>query len=105
MKKTDICIGTVGLHDSIGWKTAEYVALGKAIVCEPFRYSVPGEFLVEKNYLEFSTSDECVEAIQKIIENPNLVYQMKLNNLLYYYRYLKPDMMVKRTLDIVDNIL
>ena len=103
LKKTDICVGTTGLYDSIGWKTAEYVALGKAIVCEPLKYAVPGEFSVERNYLEFSTSEECIGAIQKLIMNPNFVYQMKLNNLLYYYQYLKPDMIIKRTLDIVDG--
>ena len=28
----DICIGTMGLHESIGWKTGEYVAAAKAVV-------------------------------------------------------------------------
>lgn len=102
LKNTDICIGTTGLHDSTGWKTAEYVALGKAIICEPLKYSVPGNFFVGENYLEFSTAEACIDAVQRMFSNPDFVYQMKLNNLLYYYQYLKPDIMIKRTLDIVD---
>lgn len=68
LRNADICIGTTGLHDSIGWKTAE----------------------------------SCIDAVQRLLSNSDLVYQIKLNNLLYYYQYLKPDIMIKRTLDIVD---
>lgn len=35
MKQSRICIATTGLHDSIGWKFAEYVVAGRTIVIEP----------------------------------------------------------------------
>ena len=60
VQDSDICIGSTGLHDSIAWKTAEYVAMGKAIVCEELQYEVPGNFLSEKNYIPFSGIDECI---------------------------------------------
>ena len=34
LHQSDICIGTMGLHKSSGWKTAEYVAASKGIVNE-----------------------------------------------------------------------
>ena len=51
LHQSDICIGTMGLHKSSGWKTAEYVAASKGIVNETLHYEVPGNFLEGKNYL------------------------------------------------------
>lgn len=103
VQDSDICIGSTGLHDSIGWKTAEYVVMGKAIVCEELKYEVPGGFSPEKNYIPFSDAEGCVNAVEKLVNDPEYMYQMKLNNLMYYYQYLMPDRMIKRTLEIVDG--
>lgn len=104
LKSADICIGSMGLHESIGWKTAEYVAAAKAIINEKLHYSVPGDFENEKNYLEFKSSNDCIELISGLINNPIRIYEMKLNNMHYYYKYMRPDVMLKRTLDIVDKL-
>lgn len=101
---SDVCIGTTGLHGSIGWKTAEYVAMGKAIVCEELQYEVPGDFLPGRNYIVFSNVEECVTAVEKLVNDSEYLYQMKLNNLWYYHQYLVPDRMIKRTLNIADEI-
>lgn len=101
----DICIGTIGLFESIGWKTAEYVAAAKAIVNERFHYSVPGDFAEGKNYLPFATAQECIDAVQELASSPEKLYEMKLANEVYYQKYLKPEMLVKNTLDVVDGVL
>ena len=100
LKSTDICIGTTGLHGSIGWKTAEYTAAGKAIICEPLQYDLPGDYLEGKNYLTFTTVEECVNNVRVLIENPEKLYDMKICNLMYYYQWLRPDRLVKNTLDV-----
>lgn len=97
----DICIGTMGLHESIGWKTAEYVAAAKAIVNEHFHYSVPGDFAQGKNYLTFATAAECIEAVQSLVDSPRQLYEMKRRNQEYYQKYLKPEVLVKNSLDLV----
>lgn len=105
MHKSDICIGTMGLHESIGWKTGEYVAAAKAIVNERFHYTVPGDFVPEKNYLEFETADQCIAAVESLIASPEKVYEMKCRNREYYLNYLRPDVLIRNTLDIVDRNL
>jgi len=95
----DICIGTIGLHESIGWKTAEYVAAAKAIVNEQLHYTVTGDFQEGKNYLAFATAQQCIEAVQTLVEDPEKLYAMKQANEAYYRRYLKPDMLVKNALE------
>lgn len=102
---SDICIGTMGLHGSIGWKTGEYVAAAKAIVHDTMRYSVPGDFREGVNYLSFRTAQECVEAVAQLVESPERIQAMKRANAAYYRQYLRPDVLVKNTLETVDRAL
>lgn len=103
MHKSDICIGSMGLHESIGWKTGEYIAAAKGIVNERFRYEVPGDFTVGKNYFDFDTSDQCIEYVKLLLRSPQKLYEMKKANQDYYQKYLRPDMLIRNTLDIVEN--
>lgn len=89
-----ICIATTGLHGSIGWKFAEYVAFSKAILSEKLRYKVPGNLEKNKNYLEFTTPEECVSQSIKLLSNSQLMNEIINNNSTYYQHYARPDMLV-----------
>lgn len=101
----DICIGTMGLHGSTGWKTGEYVAAAKAIVVEQMRYQVPGDFAEGTNCLFFTDAQGCVAAVRRLAEDEDALYRMKLANQDYYRRYLEPTALVKNTLELVDAAL
>lgn len=103
MKQADIGIATTGLHGSIGWKLAEYVAAGKAIVTEKLNYEVPNGFVVDNNYYTFSSADDCLDKIQSLINDPSKLYEMKMENYRYYQTSLRPDMLIKNTLKLVDE--
>ena len=103
LHSSDICIGSMGLFESIGWKTGEYVAAAKAIVNEELHFSVTGDFEEGKNYLAFQTAEDCLAAVQSLVEDPEKLYAMKLANEQYYQRFLRPDVLVKNTLDLVDR--
>ena len=105
MRSCDICIGSMGLHESIGWKTGEYVAAAKAIVNERFRYRVTGNFAEGKNYLPFTDADQCVAAVRQLAESPEARYKMQKANEDYYRNSLRPDALVKNSLDTVNRIL
>ena len=94
MKLSDICIGSMGLHESIGWKTGEYVAASRAIVNEKFHYDVVGPFEEGRYYLSFGTVKECVGHVTYLMEHPEVVYAMQQENEKYYNEYLKPDKLV-----------
>ena len=98
IKKSDICIGSIGLHGSIGWKTGEYVAASRAIINEKLRYEVTGDFEAEKNYLDFESVDECMANVEKLFNDPDSVYEMKRRNRDYYLNYLRPDIQVANSL-------
>jgi hypothetical protein len=94
-------VATLGLNNSNGWKLGEYVALSKAIVTEPLRYLVPGNFAKEQNYLEFTAPEELVESAARLFDNKDLRFAMMTNNYTYYQAYLKPDVLILNSLSIV----
>ncbi|HMW70108.1 MAG: hypothetical protein KF854_12790 [Nitrospira sp.] len=100
LRQYPICIATTGLHGSIGWKMAEYVAFSKAIVSEKLRCEVPGNFDNGKNYFEFSTPEECLQETTKLFENRELRSKMMQTNWMYYQSHLAPDQLIMRTLNI-----
>lgn len=103
LHKSDVCIGTMGLHESIGWKTAEYVAAAKGIINERLHYEVPGDFELGKNYIEANTAKEILESVDILMNNPDMLFDMKNANYEYYQKYLRPDRLVDNTLKIVKN--
>jgi hypothetical protein len=89
-----ICVATSGLHGSIGWKLAEYVAFSRAIVTEKLQFEVPGGFQPEHNYLEFTSPESCAEQSMRLLNDCELRKNLMFNNSLYYQHYLRPDMLV-----------
>ncbi len=95
-----IGVATTGIHESIGWKFAEYVAFAKAIVAEPLRYRATGDLAPGRNYLEFTSVDECVQKARRLVDDADLRARLMANNAAYYQRYLRPDRLVMNTLDL-----
>jgi hypothetical protein len=100
IKNSDICIATMGLYKSNGWKLAEYIAASKAIVTEKLHYAVPGNFSIGVNYLQFNNADECIEQTYKLVNNNDFAFEMKVNNYNYYNSYLRPDSLILNSLII-----
>lgn len=94
LKEFPICVATTGLHGSIGWKLAEYVAFSKAIVSERLSYEVPGCFAPQANYLEFLSPDECVNQSVRLLDDCKLRYKIMTNNAIYYQNYVRPDRLI-----------
>ncbi len=98
MHQADICVTTTGLEGSNSWKLAEYVAASKAIVAERLNYFVPGGFEAGKNYLEFTTAEECAAKVVELYTRPEERWAMAARNLNYYYHYLRPDALIWNSL-------
>lgn len=89
-----ICITTTGLHGSIGWKMAEYVAMGRAIISERLENVVPGGFCEGVHYLSFATVDECTAQAEKLIREVSLRNSLMGSCRQYYKEHLRPDRLV-----------
>ena len=99
MKHSEICIASTGLHQSSGWKIAEYLAAGRAIVSEPLCYEVPGPFQAGENYLTYTSADGCIEQIRTLLAHPEQILQMGQRNRAYYDTWLRPDQIVTKALE------
>jgi hypothetical protein len=98
LKSFPICIATTGLHGSIGWKFAEYVALAKAVVSERLNYQVPGDLQAGRNYLEFASPEQCAEQAVRLMEDREQRARLMFNNAVYYRSYQRPDSLVLNSL-------
>ncbi|MDG5814146.1 hypothetical protein QA601_03585 [Chitinispirillales bacterium ANBcel5] len=98
IKECNICIATTGLHNSIGWKFGEYVAASRAIVSEPLKCQIPGDFSEGENYLEFKNNSELINNIRVLQKDKEKLFAMMNSNFRYYNHYLQPDIMILNTL-------
>ena len=98
-KQILIGVYTRGLHHSVAFKLAEYLAGSKCIVSEPIRNQLPTPLVAGRNYLEFSSPQECVERCRQILDGQELANQMRRDNWEYYQREVRPDRHVANCLE------
>jgi hypothetical protein len=104
MKSHLVAIASTGLHGSIGWKLAEYVAASRCIVSEPIHATLPEPLLRGVHYLEYRTPDECADACERILGDPELANAMRRDNAEYYRRALEPGALMLRHLQCATKV-
>ena len=98
MKHSEICIASTGLHQSSGWKIAEYLAAGRAIVSEPLCYlRGPGPFQAGDDRT-YTSANGCIEQIRTLLAHPEQILQMGQRNRAYYDER-RPDQIVAKALE------
>lgn len=105
LQKYPICVATVGLNGSNGWKLAEYVAASKAIISEPLVYEVPGDFKAGTNYLVFANAEELLHSAHTLIDDRHSLAKMMEANRAYYTQHVRPDAMIRNSLTIASELL
>jgi hypothetical protein len=94
-----ISVNTDGLDGSPGFKIAESLAAGAAIVSQPFQFELPEPLRPDVNFLPFKTADECVRQCRRLIEDRELAERIRSENLRYYERYVRPESLVGNILE------
>ena len=74
----------------IGARFGELISSGRAILSDPFRYVLPGDFSEGKNYLAFANPTELCEKAELLLTNPSLVNDMENTNSKYYHEFFEP---------------
>lgn len=104
IKKSNVCVATTGLHNSIGWKLPEYVAASRAIITEELNYEITGKFKEGVNYLMFKDSDELIKNIEVLKSDKELLYNMMIKNNEYYNKFIRPDKLILNTLNMLQEL-
>ena len=89
-KQNLIGINTRGLHNSIAFKLAEYLAGSKCIVSCPLRNQLPVPLAEDQHYLSFRTPEECVERCTNLLDDTNLAFHLRTEAWKYYRREVEP---------------
>ena len=95
-------IGVVsgGLHGSVPWKLAEYLAASRCIVSEPLGAELPQPFRTGTNAVWFNDPDECLDQVERILSNPRDAREMQRANQKYYRDFVRPGALLLNTLRV-----
>jgi hypothetical protein len=96
MQTCRIGIYTKGLHHATAWKLGEYAAASMCMVSSGFRYTFPEPFTEPRNYLSFTTPEECVENCVRLLENNEEARAMSRANHEYYRQVIHPATQMRR---------
>lgn len=97
VRASEVCVTTRGLDDSTGWKFAEYLAMGRAVVSERLAYASPG--LEEGvHHLAYDHPDGCVEAVARLLQDRAARQTMMEHAARYYDARVRPASLVRASL-------
>ena len=85
-----VCIYVRGVHDSIAFKSAEYLAASRCVIAESLVNQIPNPLVEGVNFLGFNTPEECVAACRRVLEDTDLQRRMREANYKYYSEHVEP---------------
>ena len=97
-KRSAVVFNTPSVCQCHGWKLAEYLAMGKAIISTPLVNVMPGDFNAEEHYLEANSADDMEHNLKRLRCDDSLRESLKSNARRYFDLYLSPESVVKRIL-------
>lgn len=98
-RKSWFVFNTPSVAGCHGWKLAEFLCEGKAIISTRLNNLMPGDFTDGVHYIEANTPEEMADAIVRLRDDEQFVRQLKQNAFQYFEEYLTPEAVMKRILN------
>ena len=102
-KMSIIVFNTPSVKLCLGWKLAEYLMMGKAIISTEIENVMPGDFFYGKQYLLVRNEYEIGMAVRELFKNHVLREKMELSARQYFNDYLSPTKVLERILNFNNN--
>jgi glycosyltransferase involved in cell wall biosynthesis len=103
-KKSIISFNTPAVLDCHGWKLAEFLCFGKAIVSTNLTRKLPSELTDKKHILITNGTQEDIEnKIDTLIRNEKLRKNLKKNARKYFEQELSPDKVIEKIITLHNN--
>lgn len=99
VKNSAFVFNTPAVLSCHGWKLAEFLALGKAIISTSHHNQLPADLLHEKHLLYAENQEEINLAIEKLTTDISLKKNLELASRNYFETYLAPQKVIKRLLE------
>ena len=104
-KRSFVVFNTPSVGGCHGWKLAEYLCMGKAIISTPLIREMPGKGLVHGDNIHFvNTTKELYDAVELIRDNPDYRKKLEKGARSYFDEYLSPTSVIQRIIDKCDNL-
>ena len=93
-----VCLTTNGLQQSVGWRMAEFMALGRAVVSESSLVIHPGGFRAGEHHIVFGDVSDCLAAVDSLLLDSRRRQDLQGAALQYFEQYVRADMLVLNAL-------
>ena len=104
-KRSFVVFNTPSVGGCHGWKLAEYLCMGKAIISTPLTREIPGRGLVHGDNIHFvNTTKELYDAIELIRDNPDYRKKLEKGARSYFDEYLSPTSVIQRIIDKCNDL-
>lgn len=105
VKRSLVVFNTPAVASCHGWKLAEFLALGKAIVSTPLVRALPAplEHGVHVHYVDGSVA-AIRAAVERLVADDDYRRRLEENARVYYLRYLQPARVIQRLLDAARGV-
>jgi glycosyltransferase involved in cell wall biosynthesis len=101
-KQSAVVFNTPSVCQCHGWKLAEYLSMGKAIISTPLSNVMPGEFVDGVHYISCDNLDNLESILRDLHDNEAKRQELKYHAKKYFEEYLSPKAVVLRILDRAD---
>ena len=98
LRQHPICVTSIGLHHSNGWKLAEYLAMSRAIVTERLHYQVPQGLAAVTHYLEYDDAQGCIDRVLQLVSDAPLRGRLMQAAQTWYAEHGAPDQLMAHAL-------
>ena len=98
-KESVVVFNTPSVCECHGWKLAEYLCMGKAIISTPLTREMPAPLVHGKNVHFVKSADEIYDAVIKINSDEAYRRQLEQGARDYYEQWLAPEVVVRRLLE------
>lgn len=99
LKNSAFVFNTPAVLSCHGWKLAEFLALGKAIISTSHYNKLPADLINEKHLLYAQSGDEINKAIEKLTTDISFKRKLEFESRNYFETYLAPQKVIKRLLE------
>jgi len=99
-KASAFVFNTPAVHDCLGWKLGEFLALGKAIISTPLGRVMPGDFRSgEQIHIVEDSEDSILAAIDLLHHDRGYRSHLEESARRYWERFLRPDAVIRVLVD------
>lgn len=104
LKRSSVVFNTPAVKDCHGWKLAEYLALGKAIISTPLSRVLPAELIDNETIIISDGSFDDINAkLQYFDKSSDLKVKLEINAIAYYNNNLQPSVVINRLINFIES--